>query len=181
MFVTFGETNFYDYKPKFMSPTGHFAIGFASKKYATKLNIFLLLFASFFIDVVYFVSDALGGEIEGELSYSHSFLAAILFSIIFYAFTVMFTRSHKLSYVLALVVFSHWVLDFLVWDNLSWLPRSAQNLGLGFYNWLGIDTSNPQLNGPTIFVTLLELSMLAVGVIMYIRARKQSKKLAASV
>ena len=157
-----------------MSPTGHFAIAFASKKYAGKLNIFILLCASFFIDIVYFISDVLGGEIKEVLSYSHSFLAAIVFSVIVYGIARIFV-GHKMGYVLALVVFSHWVLDFLVWDNLSWFPRSAQNIGLGFYTWLEIDTTNPQLNGQTLFVTMLELTLLAIGVRMYIKARRESK------
>ena len=159
-----------------MSPTGHFAIAFASKKYATKLNIFLLLFASFFIDIVYFVSDALGGEIKGELSYSHSFFAAVVFSVLFYAASLLFTRNHKVSYILGLVVFSHWILDFIVWDNLAWLPRSAQNIGLGLYSSLGLDTTNIQFNFATVFAIVLELLMLTIGVAMYIQSRRQIKK-----
>ena len=162
-----------------MSPLGHFSIGFFAKKYALKLNIFLLLFASFFIDVVYFISDALGGEIKGELSYSHSFVAAILFSLVFYLVALLITQNHKLGYVLGLVVFSHWILDFLVWDNLSWLPRSPQNIGLGLYSWMGIDASNVEFNLSVLFTTVLEVTMLAIGLIVFIKAKKHYKKLLA--
>ena len=160
-----------------MSPLGHFSIGFFAKKYGYKLNIFLLLFASFFIDTVYYISNALGGEIEGKLSYSHNFLSAVIFSIFFYGIAMLISHSHKLSYVLGLVVFSHWALDFLVWDNLSWLPRSPQNIGLGFYTWLGIDTSNVEFNLAALFTTVLEVTMLTIGVLVFIKARKRHKKL----
>lgn len=159
-----------------MSPLGHFAIGFYSKKYAGKLNVILLLFASFFIDVVYFISNALGGEIDAQLTYSHSFLAASLFSCMFYFFARLISKNYQLSYVLAIVVFSHWLLDFIVWNNLSWLPRSTQNIGLGFYNKIGIDTENVKFNTAAIFTTILESSMLITGVVVYLRACKKSKK-----
>lgn len=160
-----------------MSPTGHFAIAFASKKYAMKLNVFLLLFASFFIDIAYFISDALGGEIDGQLTFSHSFAAAIVFAVIFYGGTLIFTHNHKLGYVLGLVVFSHWILDFIVWDNLAWLPRSAQNIGLGLYTVVGVDAAHAKLNFATVFATSLELAMLIIGIVIYVRARKKQKLL----
>lgn len=157
-----------------MSPTGHFAIGFASKKYARDVNVLLLLVASFSIDIVYFVSQALGGEIDG-LSYSHNLLGALLITLLGYLITLLISKKNKTALILAAVIFSHWILDFIVWQNLQLLPHSPEVLGLGVYTKLGVDGHSVELNFGTIFSTMLELLMLTTGVWIYIKERRKSK------
>lgn len=157
-----------------MSPSGHFALGLLSKKYVPKVNVWLLLLASFLIDVVFFISDAFGGEVDGQWSYSHSLVSALTLSLLVYFSLLLIVKNRHISLVLALVVMSHWILDFIVWNNLSFLPTGNQVLGLGFYSKLGVDPDNVVLNKPTLIATAIELTMLFIGFSIYLRNRNKA-------
>ena len=66
--------------------------------------------------------------------------------------------------MIGLVVFSHWILDFIVHPpDLPILFRGSPELGLGLW------TSGPGL----VFSLILDLALLIGGIVVYLVARKR--------
>lgn len=51
---------------------------------------------------------------------------------------------------MALVVFSHWILDFIVWDNLPVFFDKTHVVGLGFYDKIGFSLTGLKMDSGTI-------------------------------
>jgi hypothetical protein len=68
--------------------------------------------------------------------------------------------------VIGLVVFSHWLLDFLMHSNLPLFFNGSPLVGLGLEN----------SGTGFLFMTVLDLLLLAVGFAIYFRARKRITK-----
>lgn len=158
-----------------MSPTGHIAIGFIAKKYTPQTPVWILLLATLLIDLLYGFFSLIGLETHGFAPWSHSLLMALLWSTLTFLLTLLISRKRRVSLVMGLLVFSHWFLDFLVWNNLPVAFDPTKLTGLGFYTNLGFDPSHLEFNVVMIIITLLELAMLAVGIFVYIRVRKHQK------
>jgi hypothetical protein len=147
-----------------MGPPGHFAVAFAAKPIAPKLPLWLLLVATEILDLLAFGFMALGiehGAPNPELAWSHGLFMSILWSAIAGAISFGFSRNRKTSMIFGLVVFSHWVLDFISHspDLPIWFKGSPL-VGLGLENSL-------------IVGILMEFSFLAVGVAIYLTTRKK--------
>lgn len=130
---------------------GHFGLAAGIKKIAPRLPLWSLLVASFFLDVV-FIFFAAGGlekiipvdpanpnAYGGSLIhayYTHSLVGALLISAIA-GYLAGWRWGKRGGYILAGVVFSHWVLDLLVHrPDLPILPGNLGNLPLlGFGLW----------------------------------------------
>ena len=166
-----------------MGPPGHFAIGLAAKPSVPAVPIWVLLLASWFLDVLSFAFEALGLEkfavsksdfakgvqilVPGSVLYSHGLVISILWSILFGAVAFIFFRDQRTSVILGLVVFSHWILDFIVHPpDLPLFLEGSPNLGLGLW------TSGPGL----IASFFLEFILLAAGVTIYLIFRKRNKQ-----
>ncbi|MBN1926717.1 MAG: hypothetical protein JW798_12855 [Prolixibacteraceae bacterium] len=160
-----------------MSPTGHLAFGFMAKHFAPKTSIFVLLFAAYLIDILYFIFPIFGIETADFSPWSHSLIMAIIWSSLTFVIFLLITKKIRSSLVIGLVVFSHWILDFLVWNNLP-IGFNKENItGLGFYNRIGFDLSTINFDLPTIIATIFELTLLAFGLFIYIRTRRNLKKI----
>lgn len=158
-----------------MSPTGHFAIGFVAKHYTPRTPVFILLIAAYLIDILYFSFIIIGLDTIDYSPWSHSLLMALTWSIVITLFTFLITKNFRLALILGIIVFSHWILDFLVWDNLSVAFNPTNKIGLGFYNLIGFDPSDIKFNSALIVATLTELGLLIFGVSIYIRVLKKLK------
>ena len=165
-----------------MGPPGHFAIGFAVKPTAPAVPIWVFLIASWFLDVLSFGFEAIGLEkfavsqsdfeqgvsiiLPGSVPWSHGLVMSIIWSLLFGAVVYIFFRDWRTSGILGFVVFSHWVLDFIVHiPDLPLLLEGSPLLGLGLWS------SGPGL----IASTFLELALIAGGIAIYIAWRKQKK------
>lgn len=165
-----------------MGPPGHLAIGFAAKAVTPKVPLWVLLFASWLLDVLSIAFVALGIEdtgvsqsdfsqgvqmiTPGSISWSHGLVMSIFWSVAFGTVTFIFFRDRRTSIILGLVVFSHWILDFIVHPpHLPLFGDGSFNLGLGLW------TSGPGL----IVSILLEFILLAGGLAIYLTARKRNK------
>lgn len=165
-----------------MGPPGHLAIGFATKPGAPAVPVWVFLLASWLLDLLSFGFEALGLEkfavsqtnfehgvqvlVPGSIPWSHGLFMSILWSVIFGMIVFIFFRDRRTSVILGLVVFSHWVLDFIVHpSDLPLFFEGSPNLGLGLW------TSGPGL----IASVVLEFVLLAGGLAIYIRWRKQNK------
>jgi hypothetical protein len=156
-----------------MSPTGHLAIGFAAKKYAPKIPLVVFLIAANAIDLMYFLFLALGLDTIDFDPWSHSLFMAVIWSVCAGLITILFSGKfsggkYRNGLVMALVVFSHWILDFVVWDNLPIFLDKAHVVGLGLYDKIGFSITGLKMDSGTIIATSLELGLLIIGVGIYI-------------
>lgn len=165
-----------------MGPPGHLGIAFASKPAAPKAPLWALLLASEALDVLSFGFLALGMEknavsevslsrgIEivspGSIPWSHGLVMSLAWSLLFGALAYWFTRDRRSGVALGAVVFSHWLLDFVVHTpDLPLLFEDSPIVGLGLWG-----------SGPGLIVSvLLELGLLLGGVVLYIRWRKKKQ------
>ena len=130
---------------------GHFAVGFALKRAAPNTSLGWLIAAPIFLDMVWPIFVLAGVErvaIEPgntaftplnfiSYPYSHSLAAAIVWSIVLAVvyFAIGGTRSKLGSAVIALGVFSHWVLDVITHRaDMPLYPGSKTFLGFSLWN-----------------------------------------------
>jgi len=76
---------------------------------------------------------------------------------------------------MGVVIFSHWLLDFIVWDNLPLTFSKTPLLGLGLYKLIGFNINSIQFNTGLIIATSIELIMLITGLFIYINSKKKIK------
>ena len=130
---------------------GHFGLAAGIKKIAPRLPLWSLLLATFFLDVAFIFFAAVGLErilpvdpanpnaYGGSLIqayYTHSLVGALLLSILA-GLLAGWRWGRRGGYVIAGIVFSHWILDLLVHrPDLPILPGNLGNLSLlGFGLW----------------------------------------------
>jgi hypothetical protein len=158
---------------------GHFGLAAGIKKIAPRLPLWSLLVATFFLDVVFIFfaagglerinpvdpanPNAYGGSLI-QAYYTHSLVGALLISAIAGLFAG-WRWGRRGGYVIAGVVFSHWILDLIV--HRPDLPILPGNFGdfplLGFGLW----------QYPTISA-IVELALVIGGTWFYYRAAKQA-------
>ncbi|MEI8201038.1 MAG: hypothetical protein WCG21_13340 [Eubacteriales bacterium] len=159
-----------------MSPTGHLAIGFAAKKYAPQIPVFVFLIAAYAIDLIYFIFLAVGIDKLDYDPWSHSLFMAVIWSISAALITWFFCKKFRSGFVIGLVVFSHWLLDFIVWDNLPVFFARMPRVGLGLYNKIGFSLTGFKLDSGSVIAASIELSMLLIGLAVYIIYLKKARK-----
>lgn len=152
---------------------GHFALGFAAKKPAPKASLPVLFAASVFADILWPVFLALGAEevvIDPgntvmtplhfvSYPYSHTLVMLVLWGALFGGLYLALTKDSRGAVVLAALVASHWVLDWITHGpDMALYPGGAM-FGLGLWN-------SPALTWA------VELTMFAVGVWIYARATR---------
>jgi hypothetical protein len=159
-----------------MSGIGHLAVGLAAKPSTPEVPLWLLLVASETNDLLYFVFSSIGLESKAVITmdfvrgveyvtpsinpWSHGLLMSILWTALAALLAYIFYRNHRTAGIIALVVFSHWILDFLMHSNLPIFFDSTPIIGLGLEN----------SGAGFIFMTLLDLSLVGTGVMMYIKS-----------
>jgi hypothetical protein len=89
---------------------------------------------------------------------------SVVWSVVAAAIAYLICRDRHTSSIIGLVVFSHWVLDFIVHPGeLPLLFNGSPTVGLGLW------TSGPGL----ILSGILEVVLLAGGIAIYLVTRKQ--------
>jgi len=149
---------------------GHYGVAFASKKAVPKVSLGTLLLASQLADLLWpifllvgleHVRVAPGTTVVSPLDFydypiTHSLVGALGWSLLFGLIYAAARRYPKGAWVLAAVVFSHWVLDLIVHrPDLPLIPGGTR-VGLGLWNSL-----------PGTLV--VELGLYLVGIILYVR------------
>ena len=149
-----------------MSPTGHLAIGFIAKRFTPETPVFVLLIAAYITDIVYFCFLIFGSDAADYSPWTHSLFMAFSWSVLTILIAYFITKKRRVSLVLGIIVFSHWILDFIVHSpDLPILFRNSPELGLGLW------TSGPGL----ILSLILELVLLIGGIAIYLAARKKKE------
>jgi membrane-bound metal-dependent hydrolase YbcI (DUF457 family) len=163
-----------------MSGIGHLAVGFAAKPGARAVPLGILLVAGEANDILYFLFEAVGIEQQALFTmdfsrgihyltsvsnpWSHGLFMSIVWSVTAAAIVFLCYRDRRTAGVVGLVVLSHWGLDFLMHSNLPLFFDGSPLLGLGLEN------SGPGL----IFMTILDVILIAVGVVLYLTSRKRA-------
>jgi hypothetical protein len=127
---------------------GHFALGFAAKRAAPKLSLALLFVACQLADIMWPVFVAAGFESVRiapgitaftpldfvSYPYSHSLVALCLWGIVLSSACWMLGASGRASLLIAGLVVSHWILDFVSHrPDMPIYPGGAL-WGLGLWN-----------------------------------------------
>jgi hypothetical protein len=152
---------------------GHFALGFAAKRAAPRVNLATLFAAAQLPDLVWPVLVAVGIErvaiapgataftplVFQSYPWSHSLLLVAMWGAAFAAVHFSRARSAAAATVLALLVVSHWLLDYATHrPDLPLYPGGAK-YGLGLWNSVPL-------------TIVVEVAMFVAGTWCYVRATR---------
>lgn len=152
---------------------GHFAVGLAARPIAPRVPLPILLLAPLLMDVLWPALVALGVEraqvVPGHLPasplilehmpYSHSLLAGVGWALALALVYGALARDGRGGLIVAALVLSHWLLDWVSHEPDMPLAPGSARYGLGLWRSL-----------PATLVT--ELAMFAVGAALYTRATR---------
>jgi len=147
---------------------GHVAAGLVAKKAASKVSLGALLIAAEALDILWRVFLLTGVEhLPPSVSpWSHGLLMASVWSLASALAAAGLYHGRRAGVLIGLVVFSHWILDFVshpVWPSvqpdLPLLFGGSPTVGLGLWR-----SRCAAIAG--------ELSLLAFSVVMYIVGRR---------
>ena len=152
---------------------GHFALGFAAKRAAPRLSLAILFAAAQLADVIWPFLVAAGIEqvrIEPGITaftpldfisypYSHSLLALVIWGLLCGGICALVVRDRRALLVVAALVVSHWVLDWITHRPDMPLYPGSVKLGLGLWNSVPATVA-------------VEVVMFAVGLWIYAQATR---------
>ncbi len=158
---------------------GHIAVAFAAKPVAPKAPLWALLVASEAADLLSFAFLATGLEKPGastvdlvhgvqftlpsSIPWSHGLFMSLAWSGLAAVLAWLIVRDRRAAGVAGLVVFSHWLLDFIVHlPDLPLLFDGSPKLGLGLWG----------SGAGLVIAGILEFAMLGIGIAIYVRWRK---------
>ena len=159
---------------------GHYAVSLALKKFEKRASLGVLFLAVQFVDILFMPFVLLGIErmniVPGitqsthfELEfvpYTHSLVGSVFWAAVAYVvFRWLFVKKQSVALVIALAVFSHWVLDLITHTpDLPLWTDDSMKLGLGLWNSAAATYA-------------LEAILLAGGLWIYLRATQASSSL----
>jgi hypothetical protein len=157
---------------------GHFGLSFAAKRAVPRVQLAVLFTAAAFADLLWPVLVALGVEQvridPGNTAltpldfvsypYSHSLLMLVIWGAVFgFAYRAVTGENGRAFAILAALVVSHWVLDFITHRPDMPLYPGGPKLGLGLWN------SAPG-------TLAIEVPLFAIGAWIYTRATRARDK-----
>src|SRR5216117_3186332 len=160
---------------------GHYGVSFAAKRGDRSIPLWTLFVAVQLLDVFWSLFVFFGVEkvriVPGitasnpldlyYMPYTHSLVAALLWSLgayVAYRAIRAFGPSHRAALLVALAVFSHWVLDLVVHRPDLPLYDNVAKVGLGLWNY----------PAPAY---LLEVAVLFGGMFLYLRSTTATTRL----
>lgn len=151
-----------------MAGIAHFGVGLAAKRVAPKVPLWILLVASDFIDIIWFILFVLGIENLTNSPWSHGIFMSLVWSLLAGLTAGLMFRNRSTGLIIALLVFSHWVLDFISHPMMGGPPdlpllfENSPKVGLGLYTAIGMG-----------YATALEVVVFGAGLAIYIITRRQ--------
>ena len=154
---------------------GHIGVAFASKPLAPKVSIGVLLFSATLLDTLcgiflVFGIERLNPDGTCSIPWSHGLFMSIIWSVVSLGIAFIFTRNSKTALIIGLVVFSHWILDFISHPMGKDLPKDiplffedSPMLGLGLYR-------------SAIAAGVTDIGLFVVGLIIYLKKTRASDK-----
>jgi hypothetical protein len=171
-----------------MSGIGHLAPAFAAKSAARTIPLWVLLIASETNDILSILFSATGIEPKVVITamdfhqgikylapvsshWSHGLFMSTIWAVVAATLAFLFFKDSGASTLIGLIVFSHWILDFLMHSNLPIFFSDFPRLGLGLEN----------TGAGFLLMTSLDLLLLTIGVAIYFKTRikpRQNQELA---
>jgi hypothetical protein len=154
---------------------GHYSVAFAAKTERNRVPLWILFIAVQFLDYIWATLVLIGIEklrvVKGFTAgsmldsyfhpYSHSLIAAILWSVIAaIAYKPLcsllgYTYKKSAALIVGAAVFSHWILDLIAHPRDLAIYDDTWKVGFGLWNY-----RNPEF--------VLEIVLLAVGILLYV-------------
>jgi hypothetical protein len=151
---------------------GHYSVAFAIRSDENRIPLWVLFIAVQFLDYIWATLVLLGIEklrvIKGFTAgsmldsyyhpYSHSLVTALIWSALAALVYKKFwqaTASNRAALLVALAVFSHWILDFIAHPRDLAIYDNTWKVGLGLWNYRGLEFG-------------LEVALLAGGIVLYL-------------
>lgn len=159
---------------------GHFGVALAAKRLAPRTSLGLLVFAAAFLDLIWPIFLLLGLEhvrvVPGitkvqpfdfyDYPFSHSLTMVLRWALAVGLIYFLVRRYVREAWVLAALVISHWVLDFVVHRPDLPLWPGGPKVGLGLWNsWPGSISA--------------ELLLFGLGICFYLRATRARDRVGA--
>lgn len=157
---------------------GHFAVGLAAKRAAPRVSIGTTFIACQLLDLIWpvlvladvelvrvdFTATAFTPLAFESYPWSHSLGMSLVWSLLAFLLLKVLKRNHVEAGVVAAVVFSHWLLDFVTHrpDLPLWLGDGSK-IGLGLWDSVAA----------TLFV---ESALFGAGIWLYLRATRAAQR-----
>jgi len=128
---------------------GHYAVGFASKRFAPRASLGTLIVAPILLDILFPIFLLAGWESArivpaatpfltislDDYPWSHSLLAAAIWGVLFALGYWALSRDRRAALVIWIGVVSHWVLDFITHrPDMPLAPGGGARVGLGLWS-----------------------------------------------
>jgi hypothetical protein len=153
-----------------MAGMAHLGVGLAAKRAAPKTNVTILILAAYAIDLIWGIFYFVGIEhmsedgAAGTNPWSHGLFMSLVWSLLVGGIAFWVSRKRNTGLIVGLLVFSHWVMDFISHPMKAVFP-SDTGLPLLFENspvvGLGVWSTRLGLN-------IGEYGTLALGIMVYI-------------
>ncbi len=158
-----------------MPAIAHVGVGFAAKKFAPKVPVIYLIIAAEFIEIVFFAFVVSGLELMPKPNsspyapFSHSLIMGLVWSFVIGSLTFIISKNHRTSIIIALLVFSHTVLDIIASPKLAFYPTdtampifldSSMSIGLGLFKYKTV-------------ALVSEFGILIFGIVIYLLTRRK--------
>lgn len=151
----------------------HLGIGLSAKRIAPTEPLWCLIVSTYLLDILFFIFFFLGIEEMNKASWSHSLLMAVIWSVLSIIVTGVLSRNKRISLLIGLLVFSHWLVDFITWPTgPPFIPiEGSPELSLGLINFVYSSDI-----GLIIGIIVIEFGSLIIGIGIYILTKTQLKK-----
>ncbi len=166
-------------------PIAHASIAIMGKSISKKNPLWLLLIATQVPDLMFYFFQFIGVEYQAEtiidfvngwtylkpahIPWSHGLFMCIVYSIVMASVVFLFYRRFRLSFIAGLMVMSHWLLDFIVYDNLPLFFKDKPTVGLGLVK------SPVGVKIATAIEVISVIAVLLYGTKYFIKKRKAKK------
>jgi hypothetical protein len=163
-----------------MAGLGHIGFGFATKRITPKVHLLVLIIATELIDILWGVFYFTGIDHNNvgmdSSPWSHSLFMSVIWSVLAAIIAARIYHDHRSGITVGLLVFSHWVIDFITHPmgaifggkplppDLPLFFNGSSNVGLGLYN-----------HSFTIAI-LTDIGMLIIGFVVYVLYRNNLVK-----
>ena len=153
-----------------MAALGHVSAGLVAKRFAPKVPLFILLAAGYLMDILEIIFEFTGIDDTQYAPWTHSLVMSAIWSAFAGLLAALIFRSRRSGVVIALVVFSNWILDFIthpmdigiIPHGLPFFLSASAKVGLGLYDsWVGM--------------VIGEVGLPIVGLVFYLRGRRRAK------
>jgi len=150
---------------------GHYSVAFAVKSEQNKIPLWVLFVAVQLLDFIWAPFVLLGVEkmriapgITAAnpldlyyMPYTHSLIGALVWSVLaFLVYKVTSRTKVAAALIVALAVFSHWILDLIVHRPDLAIYDDTLKVGFGLWNYRGLEFG-------------LEVAILVAGIIIYLK------------